>query len=235
MGKMPMLRRNDLPRSSGRGRGDLVKIDRLILGAFETNCYLVRAEESAKDCLIIDTGLEAGELLEFLDQQGLTPAAVVLTHGHADHIVGLAALRQRYSAVKVYVHQLDAPSLTDSDANLSGLAGMAFTTEPADVLLREGDVIEEAGIELKVLHTPGHTLGGICLYAESNNLVFAGDTLFADSIGRTDFPGGSMDQLLESIRTKLFTLPDNTAVYPGHGMRTTIAREKRSNPFVQGL
>ena len=212
-----------------------MEIDRLILGAFETNCYVVRKDEAASNCLIIDAGLDATDLVAFLDRHQLTPVAVVLTHGHADHIVGVAALRQRYPGIRVFIHQLDAPSLTNSDANLSALAGITFTTEPADVLLREGDVIEEAGIRLKVLHTPGHTLGGICLYAESEGIVFAGDTLFVDSVGRTDFPGGDMDQLLESIHTKLFGLPDKTAVYPGHGLRTTIGREKRANPYVQGL
>ena len=210
-----------------------MRIDRLILGAFETNCYVVRKDESARECLIVDTGLDATDLVEFLDQHQLTPVAVVLTHGHADHIVGLAALRQRYPQIKVLIHQLDAQSLTNSDANLSALAGMTFSTEPADVLLREGDMIEEAGIRLKVLHTPGHTLGGICLYAESEAIVFAGDTLFADSVGRADFPGGDMDQLIESIRDKLLTLPDKTAVYPGHGMRTTIGRERRANPYLR--
>jgi len=205
--------------------GEIVKIDRLILGAFETNCYVVRRDESATDCLVIDTGLDGRDLVAFLEEHELTPVAVVLTHGHADHIVGLAALRQRYPVIKVFIHQLDAPLLTDPDANLSGLAGLTFATAPADVLLRDGDVIEEAGIRLQVLHTPGHTLGGICLYAEPEAIVFGGDTLFADSVGRTDFSGGDMDQLIESIQTKLFTLPDKTAVYPGHGMRTTIGRE----------
>jgi hydroxyacylglutathione hydrolase len=212
-----------------------LKIDRLILGAFETNCYVVRKDESATECLVIDTGLDGGDLVAFLEEHQLAPVAVVLTHGHADHIVGLAALRQRYPGIKVFIHELDAPLLTDPDANLSGLAGMMFVSEPADVLVRDGDVIEEAGIRLKVLHTPGHTPGGICLYAEPEALVFGGDTLFADSVGRTDFPGGDMDQLIESIRTKLFALPDKTAVYPGHGMRTTIGREKRVNPYVRGL
>jgi len=213
--------------------GEPLKIDRLILGALETNCYVVRRDESARECLIVDTGLDDGTLVEFLEEHGLLPVAVVLTHGHADHIVGLAALRRRYPGIKVLIHRLDAPLLADPDANLSDLAGLRFTTGPAEVLLADGDVIEEAGIRLRVLHTPGHTPGGICLYAEADDLVFVGDTLFADSVGRTDFPGGDTRQLIESIRTRLLTLPDRTAVYPGHAMRTTIGREKRANPYVR--
>ena len=211
-----------------------MKIDRLILGDFQTNCYVVRADEAATDCLIVDAGLDADDLIELLQRDRLNPVATVLTHGHADHIVGTAALREHFPQTRVYIHKLDAPMLADPRANLSAFAGMVFTAEPADVLLEDGDTVEQAGITLKVLHTPGHTPGGICLYAEREGLVFVGDTLFADSVGRTDFPGGDMDQLIESIRTKLFTLPENTAVYPGHGMRTTIGREKRSNPYVRG-
>jgi glyoxylase-like metal-dependent hydrolase (beta-lactamase superfamily II) len=124
--------------------------------------------------------------------------------------------------------------LTDAEANLSLFVGMVFTTGPAEVLLEDGETVAQAGVTLQVLHTPGHTPGGICLYAQQEGLVFAGDTLFAGSVGRTDFPGGDMDQLIEGIRTKLFTLPDATVVYPGHGMRTTIGREKRNNPYVRG-
>jgi hydroxyacylglutathione hydrolase len=209
-----------------------MKIDRLILGDFQTNCYVVRQDEAALDCVIIDPGFEADDLLGFLSQHQLNPVAVMITHGHADHTAGLAALRREYPRIKVSIHKDDAGLLVDSEANLSTLAGAVVATEPADVLLRDKDMIEEAGIKLKVLHTPGHTPGGICLYAEPEALVFVGDTLFADSVGRTDFPGGNTDQLIDSIRSKLFTLPDGTAVYPGHGMRTTIGREKRANPFV---
>jgi len=211
-----------------------MKIDRLILGDFQTNCYVVRAEESATDCLVVDAGMDADGLIAFLAQHQLNPVAAVLTHGHVDHIVGTAALRQNFPRIRVYIHRLDAAMLADPQANLSAFAGMVFTTEAADILLEDGDTVEQAGITLKVFHTPGHTPGGICLYAEQEGLVFVGDTLFADSVGRTDFPGGDMDQLIEGIRTKLLTLPDATAVYPGHGMRTTIGREKRSNPYVQG-
>jgi glyoxylase-like metal-dependent hydrolase (beta-lactamase superfamily II) len=178
--------------------------------------------------------MDADALIGFLSQHQLHPVATVLTHGHVDHIVGTTALRQHFPETRIYIHQLDAPMLADPHGNLSAFAGIVFAAESADVLLEDGDTVEQAGITLKVLHTPGHTPGGICLYAQQDGLVFVGDTLFADSVGRADFPGGDMDQLLESIRTKLFTLPENTAVYPGHGMRTTIGREKRSNPFVRG-
>jgi glyoxylase-like metal-dependent hydrolase (beta-lactamase superfamily II) len=210
-----------------------MKIDRLILGEFQTNCYIVRRDESAVDCLVIDAGLDAGDLIRFIKENELHPVAVVLTHGHADHIVGLAALRQSFPEVTTYIHTLDANLLADPEANLSAYAGLAFTAEPADVLLEEGDTVEQAGIVLEVLHTPGHTPGGICLYVPSENTIFVGDTLFADSVGRADFPGGDMEQLIGSIRRKLLTLPEATVVYPGHGMRTTIGREKRANPFLQ--
>jgi glyoxylase-like metal-dependent hydrolase (beta-lactamase superfamily II) len=210
-----------------------MKIDRLILGAYQTNCYILRESKAAKDCLIIDTGLEAGELVDFLQRHNLNPVAVVLTHGHADHVTGLVALRGRFPHIKVYIHKLDAEMLTGEKDNLSALAGVLFSSEPADFSLEEGDVIEQANIKLDVLHTPGHTPGGICLYSKDEEIVFVGDTLFADSVGRTDMPGGSMEQLLKSIREKLFTLPNDTVVYPGHGPQTTISQEKENNPFLQ--
>jgi hydroxyacylglutathione hydrolase len=215
-----------------------MKIDCLILGGYQTNCYVLRKESpglrkngAAQDCLIIDPGLEAGELLEFLDEQKLNPLAVVLTHGHIDHMAGVTALRSRFSEIKLYIHKLDAEMLSEPMTNLSTMTGRAFTAEPEDVSLQEGDIIDLAGVKLLVLHTPGHTPGGISLYSKQDGVVFAGDTLFADSIGRTDFPGGSMSQLLASVREKLFTLPEETKVYPGHGPATTIAAEKAHNPF----
>ena len=208
-----------------------MKIEYLILGEYQTNCYVLRNDDSAKDCLIIDPGLEAGELLEFLDEQKLNPVAVVLTHGHIDHIAGVATLRNRFPEIKVYIHKLDAEMLTEPVNNLSAMTGAGFTTAPEDVSLKEQDVIDLAGVNLLVLHTPGHTPGGISLYSKQDGVVFVGDTLFADSIGRTDFPGGSMSQLLKSVREKLFTLPEETQVYPGHGPATAIAEEKAHNPF----
>lgn len=209
-----------------------MKINRLVLGDFQTNSYVVRVSETATDCLIVDTGLDDHKLVAFVVERGLEPTAVVLTHAHIDHIMGLDALRRHFPRIKVYVHKLDAGLLTDPQANLSALTGIPFTTQPADVLLEDGDLVKEAGLTLRVLHTPGHTPGGICLYWEQEGVLFAGDTLFADGVGRTDFPGGSSRQLIESIRTQLLGLPDETAVYPGHAMRTTIGRERAHNPFL---
>ncbi len=208
-----------------------MKIDYLILGGYQTNCYVLRKDDSAKECIIIDPGLEAEELIEFLEEVKLNPVAVILTHGHIDHIAGVTALRSRFPEIKVYIHKHDAEMLTNPNINLSAMSGIAFVTETEDVSLKERDVIDLAGVKLNVLHTPGHTPGGISLYSKQAGVVFVGDTLFADSIGRTDFPGGSMSQLLNSVREKLFTLPEQTEVYPGHGPATTIAAEKAHNPF----
>ena len=210
-----------------------MKIDGLALGAYETNCYVLRSSEAAKDCLIVDAGLGADKLIKFLQEHNLNPVSLVLTHGHIDHIEGIAGLRTVFPDIKVYIHKLDAEMLTEPHSNLSAMMGAAFSVEPADFFLEEESVIEQAGIKLSVLHTPGHTPGGICLYCEDEGIVFTNDTLFADSIGRTDFPNGNMEHLLQSIREKLFTLPDETKVYPGHGPMTTIAHEKAYNPFLR--
>jgi len=208
-----------------------MKIDHLILGAYETNCYVLRSSQAAEDCLVIDPGLDAEPLIEFLQEHRLNPVAVVLTHGHIDHIAGVAAIREQFPGVKVFIHELDAEMLTKPLTNLSAMTGVAFRTDPQDAALQDGAVIEQAGMKLLVLHTPGHTPGGICLYSQDDGVAFVGDTLFADSVGRTDFPGGSMSQLLNGVKEKLFTLPGETKVYPGHGPATTIAHEKAHNPF----
>jgi glyoxylase-like metal-dependent hydrolase (beta-lactamase superfamily II) len=210
-----------------------MEIDRLILGAYETNCYILRKSSAANGCVVVDPGLEVEQLLDFIKRHKLNPAAVVLTHGHIDHIGGVGELRENYPDVRVYIHKLDAKMLENSYSNLSAMMGAAFSTEPADFSLEDGSVIEQAGVKLQVLHTPGHTPGGICLYSKDEGIVFTDDTLFAESIGRTDFQGGSLEQLLKSVSEKLFTLPDDTIVYPGHGPSTTIAREKAHNPFLR--
>jgi len=209
-----------------------MKIDRLILGAFETNCYVLGADESAGEGLVIDPGLEAGHLIAFLQQRRLNPVAAILTHGHADHIVGLELLRKNFPQIRVYVHELDSAMLTGEQPNLSEMTGRTFRTGAPDFRLQQGSLIDAAGIRLEVLHTPGHTPGGISLYSRGNAVVFTGDALFAGSVGRTDFPGGNMTQLVAAIKERLFTLPDETVVYPGHGPATTIGQEKAHNPFL---
>ncbi len=207
-------------------------INTLILGDFETNCYCLRKSEESHDCIIIDTGLDENELIDFLEEKQIKPLALIFTHGHIDHIAGVNALRRKFSDIKVYIHKLDAQMLKEPENNLSFMAGGAFTTHPADVIVEDDDFIECAGIRLQVLHTPGHTPGGISLYSAEKGVIFSGDALFADSVGRTDFPGGSMTTLIAGIKEKLLNLPEDTKVLPGHGPSTTIAREKKYNQYL---
>ena len=209
-------------------------IEQLTVGSFETNCYILRSSEAQKDCLLIDAGLEAEPLIDYLSENHLNPLAVILTHGHIDHIAGLVFLQKNWPEIKVYIHKLDVPMLEGKD-NLSEFTGQTLSRLKADFLLEDGQVIEIAGIKLKVFHTPGHTPGSICLYSSDDKIVFAGDTIFAGSVGRTDFPGGSSEQLLKSIKEKLLSLPDNTKILPGHGPATSVAIEKKQNPFLQNF
>ncbi len=210
-----------------------MKVDTIVLGDFQTNSYVVRTTEETADCVIVDTGLSPEPLMDFLVENELNPTAVIFTHGHADHIAGLNLLRQKWPDIKVAIHADDAEMLTDPMKNLSIMTGKSFTSEPAQIVIRQDEVVEFAGIEFEVFHTPGHTPGGICLYCRDQSVVFAGDTLFADSIGRTDFPGGNYEQLIESIKTKLLALPDDTKVYTGHGSDTTIGYERKHNQYLQ--
>ncbi len=209
-----------------------MKIDTIVLGDFQTNCYCVRPDERTNRCLVIDPGLDAAPLVQFLEEEGLGPEVIVLTHGHVDHVAGVEMLRERWPSVQVGIHRKDAAMLTDPARNLSMLAGTMTAARPAEFLLDGDGEVKLAGMDFYLLHTPGHTPGGICLYAPQEGLVFVGDTLFAGSVGRTDFEGGSFAQLMESIRAKLLTLPETTKVYPGHGPATTIRNEKRFNPFL---
>jgi len=209
-----------------------MEVNSFVLGEFETNCYVVRKTRAGGECLVIDAGLAAGELIDFLKAGKLVPSAVVLTHGHVDHIGGLELVRRQWPDVKVFIHSLDAQMIGRADINLSFLTGNKTEAGPADVLLADGQLVEQAGVRLKVIHTPGHTPGGICLYSEEDGILFSGDTLFADSVGRTDFPGGSMSELIKSIKEKIIILPDETKVYPGHGPTTTIGKERMANPYL---
>ena len=213
-----------------------MQIDRLVLGAYENNCYIVRNGENATDCLIIDTGLNTKPLIKFLNEENLNPLFLILTHGHADHIAGVGPLRKNFAKIKVCIHKDDSGMLGDAVSNFSSFAGIEITNKPADIIFDKEGQIEFADLTFQLLHTPGHTPGGICLYNEEANVLFSGDTLFAGSIGRTDFPGYDvqkrLEQLVKNIKTKLLILPDDTIVYTGHGEQTTIGQEKRRNPYL---
>jgi hydroxyacylglutathione hydrolase len=209
-----------------------MKVETLILGDYETNSYILTADDVTKDCLIIDTGLDPEPLIDYLKSNNLVPAAVILTHGHADHIMGVNVLRENWSDIKVAIHKADAEMLARPTRNLSLLAGSAFKTEPADILIDEEGPIEFAALKFDILHTPGHSPGGICLYSKEHGVAFVGDTLFASSIGRTDLHGGDFNTLIASIKQKLLTLPPETRVYTGHGPATTIEVEMRTNQYL---
>ncbi|HUW18152.1 MAG TPA: MBL fold metallo-hydrolase [Sedimentisphaerales bacterium] len=196
-----------------------IVIDKFVLGALQTNCYCLRATRTAEDCLIIDTGNDHVEpLIDFLKANSLNPAAVIFTHGHDDHINGASLLRRHFPGIRVLIHKDDAKAVTR-------------LVNRVETIGRDGP-IGFAGIELEVLHTPGHTPGGISLYSKSRRVVFVGDTLFEGSIGRADLGGGA-ERLIKSIKEKLLALPDEVEVLPGHGPPTTIGKERRSNPFLQ--
>jgi glyoxylase-like metal-dependent hydrolase (beta-lactamase superfamily II) len=209
-----------------------LQIRTIVSMPFGENTYVAWLS-GRNDCLVFDPGLEPEPILELLADEGLTPAAILNTHGHADHIGGNEALKAAFPQAPLLVGVHEAHLLTDPLANLSALFGFSLTSPAADRKVSEGDVVEAAGIRLEVLEIPGHSPGHVVyVYRDRPCLVFGGDVLFRGGIGRTDFPGGSGPLLLQGIRTKLFALPGDTVVYPGHGPVTTVGQEKRFNPFV---
>jgi len=207
----------------------------LNVGPLQACCYVVAPSEGG-EAAVIDPGGDAEVILDHLRYRGLGLRLILLTHGHIDHVEAVAALERALPEALVCIHEADAPMLGDPGVALASWIGIPLEPCKPDRLLADGDAVELGGETLEVLHTPGHTPGGISLLvrqAEGPALVFSGDTLFAGGIGRTDFPGGSYAQLIESIRTRLFALPDATVVYPGHGEPTTIGEERRTNPFLR--
>ena len=200
---------------------------------FDENTYIASLF-GQNDCIIFDPGFEPEAIVDYLEEKSLVPAAIMCTHGHLDHIAGNRLLKQRWPACPLVIGAGDEEMLDNPELNLSAMWGGEVTSPPADQTLREGEQYAAAGLELDVLDTPGHSVGHIVLVCKQVRpwRVFGGDTLFAGGIGRTDFPGCSFEILRDSIHRKLFTLPDDTIVYPGHGLETTIGREKRSNPWV---
>lgn len=199
------------------------------LGQWQTNCFVLAA---GKSCWIVDAGFDPEQMLDAIDNQGLTVEKVVLTHAHLDHIAGLHAVRHRHADVPILVHADEADFLTDTRLNLSAGIAEAVVAPEATGLLHHGDQLELNGVTFYIRHTPGHSPGGITLVQPEYNLAIVGDTLFAGSIGRHDFPTSDGPRLMRSINEQLMTLPDETQILPGHGPATTVAQERATNPFL---
>jgi glyoxylase-like metal-dependent hydrolase (beta-lactamase superfamily II) len=200
---------------------------------FGENTYIAQLD-GRNDCIVIDPGFEPDPIFEYLDRQSLTPAAIVCTHGHSDHIAGNAAIKNRWPDCPIVIGEVDAEKLTNPVTNMSAVFGFHIVSPPADRTLREGERFEAAGIGLDAYDTPGHSTGHIVLVCKHVTpwQVFSGDILFEGGIGRYDLPGGSFETLRKSIHDKLFTLPDDTILLPGHGPETTVGHQKRTNPYV---
>lgn len=205
----------------------------LIVGPLEVNCYILW-DSNSREAFVIDPGGDAKDIKEALAQDKIKAKYIINTHGHFDHVGGNAELKSE-SGAPLAIHASDAVLLEDAHEH-AVMFGVKTPKQPApDILLEDGAVLEAGAIKLRVIHTPGHTRGGICLYDEAHGLLFTGDTLFAGSIGRTDFPGGSYEEIMRSIKTRILTLGDGVKVYPGHGPGSTIGEEKLENPFITGL
>jgi hydroxyacylglutathione hydrolase len=219
-------------------------IEVFTLGPFETNTLLVRIPGVRSDggqaasptpglCWVVDPSFDPDPLLDRLRGLNLRPAAVVLTHAHVDHIAGVADVLRAYPGTPVWIHPAEAGWLNDPLLNLSEMMGMPVTAPGPHRLLNDGEVLELGATPWSVLHTPGHSPGGITLHHAASAQAISGDLIMAGSIGRYDFPGADGHTLARSIRERIYTLPEGTRLYPGHGPTTTVGRERRTNPFVR--
>lgn len=205
------------------------RIKIMVLGGMQTNCYLLYREDT-KEAVVVDPADEADTIDRKISELSLEPKAIMLTHGHFDHIQAVKDVRERYG-IPVIGHENAEEILNNPRENLSSVFGGAITVG-MDQTVTDGQILKLAGFEFQVLHTPGHTRDSVCYYLPQEGILFSGDTLFAGSIGRTDFPGGSTSQMMHSLREILLKLPKKVEVYPGHGEQTTIEYELEHNPFV---
>ncbi|MCD8371383.1 MAG: MBL fold metallo-hydrolase [Clostridiales bacterium] len=206
------------------------RIQGFVLGSVATNCYIV-FHEKTREALIIDPADSPGLIMQKVRELEVRPTAILLTHGHFDHVMAAEEIRKAYGC-SLYAGENETRVLGDAGLNLSGYMGARKLTLRADVLVRDGQVLDLIGFPWQVIATPGHTEGSVCYYIEPERVLISGDTLFCQSLGRTDFPTGSSRKIVESITKRLFVLPDDTIVYSGHGEQTTIGFEKKYNPVA---
>ncbi|MFV0466556.1 MAG: MBL fold metallo-hydrolase [Lachnospiraceae bacterium] len=206
-----------------------LRVEEYTVGMVMTNCYFA-VNTKTSEIVIIDPGDEAARLMQKIKESGYVPKAVLLTHGHFDHAKDARTIADHYG-IQIYAQQAEQETLENPAVNLSSMGGVSESYQ-ADCYLRDGEEMTIAGFFIQALLTPGHTAGGCCYYLKEENTIFTGDTLFCESIGRTDFPGGSYATLVRSIKESLFVLPGQTKVYAGHNDATTIGWEKEHNPFI---
>ena len=217
--------------SSGSPSTEPVFFRSFLLGEWMTNAYLAGDPET-RAAWVVDPGFSPEPLLDFIKEEGWQVSRILFTHAHLDHIAGAGAVRKLFPESLLCIHKSEAAFLTDPSLNLSALMGMNIVAPPADRLLEEGDLLQEGALSCRVIHTPGHSPGGLCFYFEKENRLVSGDTLFQGSVGRYDFPTSDGEALFSSIREKLLPLPDVTSVFPGHGPDTVLGREKQTNPYL---
>ncbi len=208
----------------------MLKLETLVVSPFEVNCYLVW-NPGDNSGVIIDPGDEDELIIERVEKAGFQPKAVLLTHGHGDHIGAVKPVKEHFN-IPLYIGKEDASMLSSPSENVSAVFGYKVVCPPAEHLVADGDVIGFGDLKFTVIFTPGHTRGGVCYFVD--RFLFCGDTLFQNSVGRTDLPGGNYETLIDSIDRKLLTLPDDIICFPGHGPSTSIGEERHNNPFISG-
>lgn len=201
------------------------------LGDYQTNCFVVTVEDSP-ECWIVDCGFEPQPMLDWIQSNRLKPIAMLMTHAHSDHMAGIDAALSRFGPLPIYAHEAEKQWYSQPMLNLSGLIGRPVTSTPPDRLLKGGETLQLHGTTWRVLHTPGHSPGGVCYVHDESLQAIVGDTLFAGSMGRVDFPTSNPADMQRSLNEVLMSLPDTMVIHPGHGPSTTIGTERATNPFL---